>query len=307
MNKLVASFAVLSAFLVLSGCESSHAPDTKYTDISSDTTDNVDYVSGSDTSVPLFTETIPITAAENEDKDIGQDGGKYQLIKAYLNGDNEVCVDFSSMTTLEDYTLFRKFFFGVWDSSDGYLPLSLKLDDSENLDFAGRGYFGDFYQPSDNVIAFTLHTNADAHAFWLDIDSPDVIYTASCYITNELGYFTTQGITSDVHTLTKSDAVPNEPANGFLSIFKLHEMANDYSIDFDLLTNIDYGIVDGKYLLHSTTYDFYPMYLISEADNKIVIRTSVGNIGETDLEPLDVICTFERTEGKWNRTVEEVQ
>lgn len=229
---------------------------------------------------------------------------EYELIGAYLNDENKVCVDFSSMPTPEDYDLFREYFFGVWDSPDGYLPWSLTLDDSENINFAGRGYYGKFYQPKDYVIAFILRTNADAHVFWLDMYYPDVIYTASCCMTNELAFFTVQGITSDVHTLIRNDAAPSKPSDGFLSIFKLHEMARDYGIDFDLLTNIDYGMIDGKYYLHSATYDFYPMYLVSEADDKIVIRTTVGNLMETDLKPIEVICTFEKKGGEWVRTVE---
>ncbi len=197
----------------------------------------------------------------------------------------------------EDYDLFREYFFGVWDSPDGYLPRSLTIDDSKNINFAGRGYFGEFYQPSDHVIAFTLLTNGDANVLWLDIDNPDVMYTAVFLMTNGLGVFTIEGITSDVHELAKNDVTPNVPTDRFLSIFKLHEMARDYDIDFDLLTNIDYGFVDGKYILHNATYDFYPMYLIFEAYDKIEIRTSVGNFGETDIEPINVLCTFERKAG----------
>lgn len=204
----------------------------------------------------------------------------------------------------EDYDLFREYFFGVWDSPDGYLPWSLTIDDSENINFAGRGYFGEFYQPNDHVIAFTLLTNGDANVLWLDIDNPDVMYTAVFLMTNGLGVFTIEGITSDVHELAKNDVTPNVPTDRFLSIFKLHEMARDYDIDFDLLTNIDYGFVDGKYILHNATYDFYPMYLIFEAYDKIEIRTSVGNFGETDIEPINVLCTFERKAGEWIRNIE---
>lgn len=243
--------------------------------------------------------------AENENKPNEPEDDRYKLIGAYLNEENEVCVDFTGMSASEDYELFRKYFFGVWDSPDGYLPWSLTIDDSENINFGGRGFYGEFYQPGDSVIAFTLHTNGDAHVLWLDMANPDIMYTAVFLMTNGLGVFTLEGITSDVHALTKNDAAPSEPADGFLSIFKLHEMARDYGMDFDLLTNIDYGFIDGTYYLHSATYDFYPMYLVSETDDKIVIRTSVGNVGSTDLKPIDVICTFERVDGEWNRNVDK--
>lgn len=298
MKRSVTIFIALSVILALTGCEPPIASDTTLTDAVSDTADKSDNVSGSDISVPS------VTAAKNEDDPMGQVDSKYQLIGAYLNDENEVCADFSSLPKSEDYDLFRKYFFGAWESSDGYLPQSLTIDDSEKINFAGRGYFGEFYQPSNHVIAFTLRTNGDANVVWLDTADPDVMYTAVFMMKNGTGVFTLDGSISKVHTLTKSDALPNEPGDGFLSIFKLHEMSHDHSIDFDLLTYIDYGMVDGEYLLHSATYDFYPMYLVSEAEDKIVIRTSVGNVGDNDIKPVDVICTFEKAEGEWNRRVE---
>lgn len=228
----------------------------------------------------------------------------YQLIGTHWDDNRGLYVDFGSMPACEDYDLFRQYLFGVWVSRDGYLPWNLVLDDSENINFAGRGYYGKFYQPSDRVLAFTVHNNAEAYVFWLDMDNPNVMYTAPFYMAHETGYFTYQEITADVHTLKKNTAAPSEPSDGFLSIFKLHEMARDYSIDFDLLTNIDWGMIDGAYYLHSATYDFYPMYLVSESNDKIVIRTTVGNLIETDLKPIEVICTFEKTDGEWVRTVE---
>ena len=107
------------------------------------------------------------------------------------------------------------------------------------------------------------------------------------------------------YTIVKTDASANDPTDNFLSVFKLHEMARDHGMEFDLLTNIDCGFIDGKHIHHSATYDFYPMYLVSETDDKIVIRTSVGNIGDADLKPINVLCTFEKDDGEWVRTVEE--
>lgn len=46
-------------------------------------------------------------------------------------------------------------------------------------------------------------------------------------------------------------------------------MARDHDIPLDMLTNNDYGFVDDEYLLHSAKRDFYPMYLISETNDKI--------------------------------------
>lgn len=88
-----------------------------------------------------------------------------------------------------------------------------------------------------------------------------------------------------------------------MSIFRLREMAREYGIDTDLLVNIEYES-DGTTLYHNDWYQLYPMYLVSEAVDKIVIRTSVGNVSDIDLKPVDVICTFEKAEGEWNRSVE---
>lgn len=228
----------------------------------------------------------------------------YLLIEARWNDNRGICVDLSSMPVCEDYDLFRQYFFGTWDSRDTRLPWSITLDDSENINFAGLGHFGEFYQPSDHVIMFTLLNNALCRLFWLDMDHPNVLYAAPCIMSDKTAILTIQEMTTGGDPLIKSAAAPSEPSDGFLSIFKLHEMARDYGIDFDLLTNVDCGMIDGKYYLHSAAYDFYPMYLVSEADDKIVIRTTVGNVAETDLKPIEVICTFEKKGGEWVRTVE---
>ena len=88
-----------------------------------------------------------------------------------------------------------------------------------------------------------------------------------------------------------------------MSIFRLREMAREYEIDPGLLINIDYNS-DGTTLYHDDWYQFYPMYIVSEAEDKIVIRTSVGNVGDINLKPVDVICTFEKAKGEWKRSVE---
>lgn len=299
MKKFMVSGIVFAILLFFAGCEAS--PSSEGSSVFSEET--VSETMTEATAGTSMDEEPEASAAETAEESFFLDDDRYRLIGAYLNEENEVCVDLSSMPTPENYDLFRKYLFGVWDSRDGYLPWSMTLDDSENIDFAGRGYFREFYQPSDRVIMFTLHTNADAYVLWLDMDDPDVAYIAVCYVTNELYNFTCQGITAEVHTLTKSDAAPSEPADGFLSIFKLHEMANEHRVDFDLLTVIDYGIIDGTRYLHNATYDFYPMVLVSESDDKIVIRTSVGNAMYDDLKPIDVVCTFDRAgAATWVRT-----
>ncbi|MGN0682965.1 MAG: hypothetical protein ACI4JY_04735 [Oscillospiraceae bacterium] len=224
----------------------------------------------------------------------------FTLLNGYLNDENYICVNFNDIPVCEDYDLFRKHFFGVWNSADGYLSSDMILDDSENINFV-RGYFGSFYQPSDNVLAFTVNNNAEGYLFWQETDSPDVMYSAPYYYGAEGSLFSTAYSTC---ILTKTDAAPNEPSDGFLSVFKLREMSRDRGIDFSLLTNIDGGFLDGMHLEHTATYNFFPMYLVSEADDKLVIKTSVGNILEKDLLPLDITCTFEKSGNEWTRTLD---
>ncbi len=242
------------------------------------------------------------TGSPNADS-VGEPIGQidiFKLLNGYLNDEKYICVDFNDIPVCEDYDLFRKHFFGVWNSADGYLSSDMILDDSENINFV-RGYFGSFYQPSDNVLAFTVNNNAEAYLFWLETDSPDVMYSAPYYYSTEGGLFSS---TYNTYIISKTDSAPNEPSDGFLSVFKLREMSRDRGIDYNLLTNIDAGFLDGIYLQHTVTYDFLPMYLVSEADDKLVIKTSVGNKLYKDLLPLDVTCTFKKIGDEWTRTLD---
>lgn len=60
----------------------------------------------------------------------------------------------------------------------------------------------------------------------------------------------------------------------------------------------------GRHFITMIGTSFTLCTLFPEAVDKIVIRTSVGNVSDIDLKPVDVICTFEKAEGEWNRSVE---
>lgn len=163
-----------------------------------------------------------------------------------------------------------------------------------------------FYEAGVHALAFMIGSDSGSAIIWITPDEPDTIYmtwggmTSPLWSRNESGEYSAAPV---VYTLRKTNEPLNEPEGNFLSIFRLREMAREYGIDTDLLVNIEYES-NGTTLYHDDWYQLYPMYLVSEAVDKIVIRTSVGNVSDIDLKPVDVICTFEKAEGEWNRSVE---
>lgn len=110
--------------------------------------------------------------------------------------------------------------------------------------------------------------------------------------------------------LTKTDAPPNEPEENFLSIYKLLEMSRDYGIDLELLidiereANIEYeGEEITTLLCHDDWYQFYPVYLVSEAPDRLEFKTQVGNLAFENSE-IGARYTIEKIGGEWVRTVE---
>lgn len=298
LNKFVAALFALSVILSLSGCKAEYSfesvANSSIPIAETSAPDGID-ASTEINGVISFEKTIE---TESEKKPISLKDTIYELIGAYVDGENNVRVDMTGWQAFEDYDLFRQYFFGEWSAPDG----SFIIDDSEI--FFGiqqhNYYFKEFYQMSETVLAFSMGSNAEGLIFWLETDAPDIMYMVGL----EWSGWLLVDDPSFEYAIVKTDASANDPADSFLSVFKLHEMARDHGMEFDLLTNIDYGFIDGKHIHHNATYDFYPMYLVSETDDKIVLRTSVGNIGTTDLKPIDVICTFERVGGEWNRSVE---
>lgn len=307
MKKLITSCVALAMLLSFSGCgikqSAESIPNSSGVTTSEASTDTIPETIAPD-GIDESTEIDGVMSyeknieTESEKKPINLKDTVYELIGAYADGENKIRVDISGWQVSEDYDLFRQYFFGEWNAPDG----SFIIDDSEN--FFGMQqhiyYFKEFYQLNETVLAFSMGSNAEGLIFWLETDEPDIMYMMGL----EWSGWLLVDDPSFEYTIVKTDASANDPTSGFLSIFKLREMARDHGIDFDLLTNIDYGFIDGKHFHHTVTYDFYPVYIVSEADDKIVLRTSIGNIGYTDLKPIEVICTFEKTDGEWTRTLD---
>lgn len=252
------------------------------------------------------------TAAETVEE---MDFSALELI-GYQIDDGEICVDLDSWQECEDFDLFREYFFGTWESDEGVFghPLFV-IDDSENaflMNDANFRFTG-FYRVSENVLAFEINGNAEAALFWLDINDPDRMYQeyAGGYARNQLLFHEFQR-ENDHKTpvLTKTDTPPNEPAENFLSIYKLYEMSREYGIDLELLIDIEREAeieYDGRKmtarLLHDDWYQFFPVYLVSESPDKLELKTRVGNLLFENLE-IGVRYTLEKVGGEWVRTVE---
>lgn len=212
--------------------------------------------------------------------------------------DGNYRVDTESWEVLTDCDIFREYFFGTWDSDGSILGSSeFTIDDTENSSlFAQESplWLRDFYRVSGDVYAFIADGNAVSWLFWLDGSAPDTMYFEEMN-----GGIFYDHLNSGTTVLTKTDEPIKQPENAFLSIFRLREMAQKYGIDTETLLNIEYDI--GKdYMLYHDKYQNYPVYLVSESDDEIVLRTKVGN--PMTKEEISVEYTLSRENGAWKRT-----
>lgn len=256
---------------------------------------------------PPVTTTTAAEAAEEIDL------SALELI-GYQIDDGEICVDLDSWQECEDFDLFREYFFGTWEYAEKKGINSLfVIDDSEKATLSSHWHFGGFYKIGENVLLFKVSGQVEVTLFWLDIGNPDRMYQeyAEGYARNQLVFREFQR-ENDHKTavLTKTDTPPNEPAENFLSIYKLYEMSRDYGIDLDLLMNMEREAnieYEGKeittLLCHDDWYQFFPVYLVSEAPDRLELKTRVGNLVFKNLE-IGVRYTLEKVGGEWVRTVE---
>ena len=77
-------------------------------------------------------------------------------------------------------------------------------------------------------------------------------------------------------------------------------MAQEHGIDMKTLLDVEYDTGDTYALYHDGKYEFYPVYLVSESDDEIVLRTKVGNmVAEKEIP---AVYTLSRSAGEWTRT-----
>lgn len=225
------------------------------------------------------------------------------LLGCEISQDGEYLIDIGNWQQSEDFDLFRQYFFGTWESSGNALTEEMVIDDSEKAFLVGNTSFRfqDFYAIGENVLAFVMQGNAESELFWLDTDFPDTMYYEP-YNGNWL--YDAGGNNHQTAVYSRTAAPINAPEESFLSIYRLREISRDYGIDIDMLLNIEYNDKNsGEMLLHDDWYQFYPTYLLSEEPNRLVLKTTVGNV-MAETEEIEVTCTIEKADGVWTRTEE---
>ena len=295
MKKYISSMLTVMLMLSFAACEN----------VSDESSVQTDPHATESNSINITGETAQATKSNAEESALS-------LLNCSTDEDGAYYADQTAWSASNDYTLFRKYFFGTWEGSFRFPECpeqeSLIIDDTEKsfvMTETGIKMLDGFYETGAGALAFMIGSDCGSAILWINSDEPDTMYIvwggsiSPLWSRNENGEYSTVPI---IYSLRKTDVPLNEPEDNFLSIFKLREMAREYEIDPILLVNIEYEI-DGTALYHDDWYQLYPMYLVSEAEDKIVIRTSVGNVGDIDLKPVYVICTFEKTDGEWVRTV----
>lgn len=232
----------------------------------------------------------------------GLSDNEFNLLGAYYKSDDGLFhISDENWEISQDFELFRKYFFGVWD--DGFV-----IDDSETsflVKNKGR-FFIDFYEIGDNVLAFRYGGFAGGEVYWLNTDNPDIMYRADGTPgASPNGFLCGEDGEPIIGTLEKTDLEINEPENGYLSVYRLREIAVNYGIDFSTLT--DFGVqTENGTQYHDSKYYFYPVYLVAESDNRLEFKTKTGNTGTVywGEEQAVVSVIFEKINGDWIRTVE---
>jgi len=206
-----------------------------------------------------------------------------------------------------DIDVYRKYFFGTWEGSHR----NFIIDDSQKRNMKGWWLMGGFYQVNENVVAFIDHYQVEAYIYWIDINYPKIMYhlTAAYLEENNYELFNVNLVSfTQLPYLTKTNAPINKPVNGYLSPLRLREISKNYGIPLEMLACIDeYG--DYMLFLDMTYYSNYPIFIVSENENKLVLKSTVGNpfaFPYEDIEEIiiDVEYTIEKIDGEWVRTIE---
>lgn len=264
-----------------------------------------------------WTRTVEITLSDGK-IDTQTDNGflnesalaALELLDYYIDIGGHYQAGSDNWKASEDYALFRKYFFGVWESELSYgndeSKDRLVIDDSEKATIMtdhNIWFGGQFYETKNNVLVFINGSVEGSIMYWIDTDKPDTLYSVCGGIGDyNWIYSNNRGLCLDVPELTKSDEQPNEPTDGFLSMYRIYEMAYKYGIDIEMLTDIEYPERIG--LVHDAYANFYPVYLVSEESDKIVLKTILWNYYyEDQSSAINADCTIEKINGEWKRTV----
>jgi len=236
----------------------------------------------------------------------------FGLLGDYKVGDNgEILIKYPDGKSTYEPDTFRKYFFGTWEYSDR----EMVVDDSEmcNNNIMLRAYV---CWVNDHVIVNVFTAGGAGQLYWIDTDSPDVMYG----INDVGGYDEEFDLGGNImwqpymHVFTRTDAPINEPENGYTSRLKLAEIVHDYGINSYLFTDIYQEEKNGVTLSRDDLYFDRPIYMISQTADEFVFKTSVYGEVETTLTDgsrytlfnniVDVTVTLKKIGGEWERTLQ---
>lgn len=231
----------------------------------------------------------------------GEDMAALELIGCYCDEAGRYMINTDDWERSDDLGLLRQYFFGTWGEPDGDTTQFVIGESEDALLMNDRNFrFNGFYSIGGDVLVYVINGNAECIAFWLDVNAPDTMYIEPY---NDGWLFNFGGKEHELAVYTRISGSTGQTAD-HLSIYSLLELAQEYGIDGSLLTDIEYTVDGGEYsLYHDDWYQFYPVYLISEEPERLVLRTSVGNALASD-QVLGAEMIIEKINGEWKRRIE---
>ena len=143
------------------------------------------------------------------------------LLNCSTNEDGAYYADQTAWSASNDYTLFRKYFFGTWEGSFRFPECpeqeSLIIDDTEKsfvMTETGIKMLDGFYETGAGAFAFMIGSDCGSAILWINSDEPDTMYivwggsTSPLWSRNENGEYSTDPI---IYSLRKTDIPLNEP------------------------------------------------------------------------------------------------
>jgi hypothetical protein len=209
---------------------------------------------------------------------------------------------------------YRKYFFGTWERVDKVADDEWEawrnmviFDDTIDNRLNKRGFLDGFFNTEAGAIVQSLGTPAnEGGMFWVAFDNPNTLYyihapVSNAWLSKESDPLCLTALHANTIVYTRTDMLIAEPDDNYLSWLRLLEISMDYNISLNMLTDIEIEIENQKYMRHYWGFWSQPVFLISEAPDKLVLRTT-AKTGMLDDE-IELIYTIEKINGEWVRTV----
>jgi|GEM_PF-4482271 len=190
-----------------------------------------------------------------------------------------------------DLNIIREYFYGTWENEDiGEYVID---DNARWFIKINSGKIG-------STVFMQESTDGGSRIRWIDINNPGTMYeTLGGIYENVLYVESVDDDYTDVYTRT--DAPLEQPKDGYLCQLRCMEMAREYGFNYKMFEFVEYG----DYYTPNHGGRDYPIYLISEAPEKIVFKTTVGEWTEDgSMNSIEVICTIYKDGGEWTMDVE---